>query len=140
MVLSRNTTDSNLKSTRVLGRVDEIQMFLIDLANIEMRGKNDLEKCSEFMELLEGLASEFFIERFTKDATLTTEGMDFSAAKGAFVDIFAIIEAPKATIEFAMEENLDGNNLKKFLTHIDALYSRLDSITRQGSCFCRILR
>lgn len=46
------------------------------------------------MEHLEGLELGFFFEQFTPDATLKMEGMDFAAVKAAFVEKFAILEAP----------------------------------------------
>lgn len=68
-----------------------------------MRRKDEAEKVFESMAYLEGPESECFFERFTRNATLTTECVYFAATNAGFVENVYNRDTLEETIRHDME-------------------------------------
>lgn len=53
---------------------------------ISISGKEEAGKVFYFMVLLYGPAFDYFFQQLTKNANLTTEGVDFAVVKATFVE------------------------------------------------------
>lgn len=121
MVLSWTAANSRSKSTHMFSGEGGINMFFFYFENISGRGKDENEKVFQFMVHLDGPAFEYFFQRFTKNASISTKFVNFGEVKDAVVDEFNKRDTQEETTHRTMEETLDKNDFIKSMKRIDAL-------------------